>query len=612
MTHSIDLPEVAEYAPDPPPRGPKLWLRDHMFSTPASSVFSVIFMLIGLAAIRGLLGFVFDPERRWEAVTFNARLLMVQAYPTGQMGRVWFSVATVAVLIAATFALYRIGGRTTPRNFGNRLTTVGGFLVVAGILGPWGLEFDPVGIASTTGFVGWAGPGLVLAIAGQLIRRMSGENSKESVVPVMGIVAALIGVVLIAVWTIRLPFPGRDADGTQTVIFEPIAMTTRVPWTVIAALGIFAYVVLALLRSRMSTDFASKVLTGLWILSFPILMLVVLRDPELDWEHILTFTIPVALAFIVLGGLILNFIAGSKGEIGRVIGALLLIIAFVSFLVSAEFGVRWSLLALALFALAAPTFGGQGSGRRAFLGIWAGTVIVITYFILTLAAPSTVDIPGQGSPFGGLLLTILLSFVAIVLSFPLGVVLALGRTSKMPIFRLMSTAYIEFVRGVPLITWLIVAFVMLPVALPEGIAIGGVARAIGAMTLFSAAYLAENVRGGLQAIPKGQYEAAQAMGLTTMQTTVFIVLPQALRAVIPALVGQVIALFKDTSLVTIVGLFDFLHIARVIIPGQSQPFNFIGVLQEPLVFVAVVYWMFTFTFSRISQRLEKKLGVGER
>jgi His/Glu/Gln/Arg/opine family amino acid ABC transporter permease subunit len=612
MTHSIDLPEVLEYAPEPPPRGPKLWLRDHMFSTPASSVFSVIFILIGLGAVRGLLGFVFDPDRRWEAITYNMRLLMVQAYPTEQMGRVWFSVATVAILIAATFALYRIGGRTTPRRFGNRLTTVGGGLMLAGFVGPWGIEFDPIGVASTTGFLSWFGLGLGFALAGQFLRKMYGDEAKDASIPVIGIVGGMLVWVAAVMWTISLPFPARLDDGTQSITFEPIASSTTVPWTVILSLGIVVYVVLALLRSRMAEASAGRVLTAFWVVSFPVLMLVVLRDPELDWNHILTFTLPVALAFIVVGGLILNFVANSKGELGRVIGALLLILAFVSFLVSAEFAVRWSMLALAMFALAAPTFGGQGSGRRVFLGVWAGTITATVYFITTLAAPSTVDIAGNGSPFGGLLLTILLSTVAIVVSFPLGIILALGRTSKMPIFRLMSTAYIEFIRGVPLITWLIVAFVMLPVALPEGIAIGGVARAIGAMTLFSAAYLAENVRGGLQAIPKGQYEAAQAMGLTTMQTTVFIVLPQALRAVIPALVGQVIALFKDTSLVTIVGLFDFLHIARVIIPGQSQPFNFIGVLREPLVFVAVVYWMFTFTFSRISQRLEKKLGVGER
>jgi general L-amino acid transport system permease protein len=132
------------------------------------------------------------------------------------------------------------------------------------------------------------------------------------------------------------------------------------------------------------------------------------------------------------------------------------------------------------------------------------------------------------------------------------------------------------------------------------------------MTFFNAAYLAENVRGGLQAIPRGQYEASMAMGLTTTQTTVFITMPQALKAVIPALVGQVIATFKDTSLVTIVGLFDFLHIARMVIPAQTQPFAFLGSIKETLLFAAVVYWIFTFSFSRISLRLEKKLGVGER
>jgi amine acid ABC transporter, permease protein, 3-TM region, His/Glu/Gln/Arg/opine family len=230
---------------------------------------------------------------------------------------------------------------------------------------------------------------------------------------------------------------------------------------------------------------------------------------------------------------------------------------------------------------------------------------------MVVTAESTVEVPGNFF-IGGLGLTLIISISAIVASFPLGVLLALGRASSMPIFRIMSTVYIELIRGVPLITWLLVAFIMLPVALPHGVEIQGVMRAVGAMTFFSAAYLAENVRGGLQALPKGQYEASRALGMTTAQMTIFIVLPQALRAVIPALVGQIISIFKDTSLVTIVGLFDFLHIARVVIPGQSQPFNFLGALREPLLFAAAVYWMFTFTFSRISLRLEKKLGVGER
>jgi general L-amino acid transport system permease protein len=388
-------------------------------------------------------------------------------------------------------------------------------------------------------------------------------------------------------------------------------MTTRVPWTAIAIAGVAVYWVSWLLRDRIPTSTARAVLIALWVASFPIIVLVVLRDPDVDYGRSFSWYLPVALGFIVLGGLILNFIAGAKGEAGRAIGAVLLVVALASFLFPMEFLIRFLLLLLAVFALLAPTFGGKGAGRWRFLGLWAGLVAALVYTVMILTAPSTIEVPGKFF-LGGLSLTLLLAISSIVLSFPLGVILALARTSKMPIFRLMATAYIELVRGVPLITWLIVGFIMFPVLLPPGVEVGGVARAIGAMTFFSAAYLAENVRGGLQSIPKGQYEASEAMGLTTAQMTVFITLPQALRAVIPALVGQVIALFKDTSLVTLVGLFDFLHIARTVIPNQTQPFVFLGSIKETLLFAAVVYWMFTFTFSRISQRLEKKLGVGER
>ena len=158
----------------------------------------------------------------------------------------------------------------------------------------------------------------------------------------------------------------------------------------------------------------------------------------------------------------------------------------------------------------------------------------------------------------------------------------------LPIFRLLSTAYIELVRGVPLITWLLISFLMLPVALPEGIEIGGVLRAIGAMTFFSAAYLAENVRGGLQSIPGGQREASRALGMSTIQMIVFITLPQALRAVIPALVGQVIALFKDTSLVAIIGLFVF---GIILGADQSVPTGAEGLQSFTLYLIsALVIW----------------------
>ncbi len=607
---TVELLDTHEIAPEPPPRRVSLWLHENLFSSPMSGVMSILAILLVLFAYRGILSFIFDPSRRWDAVTYNMRLLMVQAYPDGQMMRMWLSVGIIVVLVVASFAIYRVGGKMSPRSLGSTLLSIGGGVVLGGIVGPWGISFSPIGIASMRGFLGWIIVGVVFGVAGYLLRTVPGDRAKDATIPVLGVVLAAIAALLVLVWTIVLPVPTR-IDGVQTVVLDPIAMTTRVPWTVIAVIAVIMYWIVWFVRDHVPAGVARGTIIGLWAISFPVILLVILRDPDVDYGRAFTWYLPVALAFIVIGGFILNFVAGAKGEAGRAIAAVLLIIAIGSFLIPMEFMLRFLLLLLAMFALLAPTFGGKGAGRWRFLGMWAGLVAILVYLLMILTAPSTVEVPGKFF-LGGLSLTLLLAVSAIALSFPLGVILALARTSKMPIFRLMATTYIELVRGVPLITWLIVGFVMFPVLLPPGVEVGPVARAVGAMTFFSAAYLAENVRGGLQAIPKGQYEAAQAMGLTTTQTTVFITLPQALRAVIPALVGQVIALFKDTSLVTLVGLFDFLHIARSVIPNQTQPFVFLGSIKETLLFAAVVYWMFTFTFSRISLNLEKKLGVGER
>jgi len=210
--------------------------------------------------------------------------------------------------------------------------------------------------------------------------------------------------------------------------------------------------------------------------------------------------------------------------------------------------------------------------------------------------------------WGGLLLTFLLTVVGILFSFPLGVLLALGRQSELPIIRWFSVAYIELVRGVPLITILFMAQLMLPLFLPDGVTIDRVLRAMVGITLFSAAYLAENVRGGLQAIPNGQFEAAESLGLNGTQTMLFIILPQALRLVIPILVGQFIAVFKDTALVAIVGLLDLVGIGRTVL---AQP-AFLGLQREVYAFISLLYWVLSYGMSYLSQRLEESLGVGKR
>lgn len=201
--------------------------------------------------------------------------------------------------------------------------------------------------------------------------------------------------------------------------------------------------------------------------------------------------------------------------------------------------------------------------------------------------------------WGGFLLTLLLASVAIVCSFPLGLLLALGRRSKLPAVKYTCIAYIELIRGVPLITILFVAQIMLPLLLGGQTTIDHIARAMIGLTLFNAAYLAENIRGGLQAIPRGQFEASHALGMSTALTTVFVILPQALRAVIPTMVGQFIAIFKDTSLVAIVGLVDLLGIARNI---AANP-EFIGRQMELFIFVALVFFIFCSILSYTSRRL---------
>jgi len=210
--------------------------------------------------------------------------------------------------------------------------------------------------------------------------------------------------------------------------------------------------------------------------------------------------------------------------------------------------------------------------------------------------------------WGGFLLTLLIAIVAIVFSFPLGVLLALGRRSKLPIIRWFSIGYIELIRGVPLITILFVAQLMLPLFLGNEIKIDNVIRAMVGFTLFTAAYLAENIRGGLQSIPRGQFEAAEALGLSATFKMTFIILPQALRAVIPAMVGLFIGIFKDTSLVAIVGLTDILGIGKNII---SNP-EFLGTQMEVFVFIAIVFLIFCNMMSYASRRLEVALGVGKR
>ena len=307
-----------------------------------------------------------------------------------------------------------------------------------------------------------------------------------------------------------------------------------------------------------------------------------------------------------------------------------------------------------------------GRLRRLVTGLWLVSPLVI-WFLLRGVGPDT-PLPLVETRFwGGLLLTLVITVFAIVVSFPLGILLALGRRSQLPgvpawliylvsggvalwgvvtytlpawpmartplefiiilwpawlllagialhrvwrgnVAAAFSTVYIEVVRGVPLITVLFMAQLMLPLFLPSNISIENAYRVMWGFGLFSAAYLAENVRGGLQSIPKGQYEAAEALGLNAFNQMRLVILPQALRVVIPPITGQFIGLFKDTTLVAIVGLFDLLNIANAVI---AQP-DWLGLRREAYVFITVIYYIGCFGMAQMGYWLERRAGLGRR
>jgi len=258
----------------------------------------------------------------------------------------------------------------------------------------------------------------------------------------------------------------------------------------------------------------------------------------------------------------------------------------------------WLFLALAAFFAAYP-LGTRLSGLRKFL-----PVMWLLAFLLALDVASGVPM----NRWGGFFLTMVVTVSTVVIAFPLGLILALGRTSKMPVISLLSTLYIELIRGVPLVTVLFLAWIMVPLFVPENLRVPQMIRAIAGFALFAAAYLAEYVRGGLQGVPKGQWEAAWAVGLSGYQTVTYIILPQAIRSVIPALIGQAIAIFKDTSLLVIIGLFDLLSMAQV---ALSNP-KYLGLEREVYLFLMLVYFIGAAVLSYASRRVEKAMGLGSR
>ena len=260
------------------------------------------------------------------------------------------------------------------------------------------------------------------------------------------------------------------------------------------------------------------------------------------------------------------------------------------------------------------TLAGWGIARYTGMSGRHIAICFVAVFLITLVLLRGVPgVPGfqpvSTLYWGGLMLNLVLAVGGISLCLPIGIALALGRRSNLPVVKLFCVIFIEVFRGVPLITLLFMSQVLLPLVFPEEFKPNPLLRASMVITLFSSAYMAENVRGGLQALHPGQAEAARALGLSGWQATLFISLPQAIRNVIPTIVGQFISLFKDTTLIYIIGLLDILEFGRAFIQGNQE---YLPSFKELLIFLAVVFWIFCYTMSYVGQRVEDYLGVGGR
>jgi general L-amino acid transport system permease protein len=317
--------------------------------------------------------------------------------------------------------------------------------------------------------------------------------------------------------------------------------------------------------------------------------------------------------WLVVGGAVLLSYIGwqswrlppSMRTLGWLVTALLFLAGFQ--VVSGTEGLAWLPVALVLAAASWLSVPAERLEKplRQLVGLAAPLMAAGVVY----GAYQVIAAPGVGwDDWSGMILTLWWSAIVIVLAFPTGLMLALARRSTLPALRYVATTYIELIRGVPLITLLFMGQFMLGFMLPAGTVFSSITRSIAAGTLFTAAYVAEIVRGGLQSLPPGQMEAGQALGMGIPAIMRRIVLPQALRAVIPAMVGQFISLFKDSSLLFIIGATEFLGVRDLV---HAQADFRVSAHAETLVFVAVGYWAIAFSMSRESQRLERRLGVGE-
>ena len=589
-------------------------VQENLFSSVGSSILTIVTSYLVLNFFRGMFGFVMTSDKDWLSVLNNMQLYMVQAYPEDDFIRVWLSVGLTFVFAGLSIGLWRSEDRSNVSVMFDRL-----------FKGGLGLLFFTIVAPTYTSYMGNDGfviteevfssssrlsiliPTLVITVGFFVLKNLKinfSYNNSDAVFFYLFIPVALI-------WVVKLPTIQLDQNRERIIPdpLMPIANSTKIPWTIIFVSFLVSYFIGMYLKDKKRVK---NVMSISWFLLPLLIFSWIFKKPQIDMGEVLTGDIPIFVIFFALGlatVLLINnpifkkYFSLYLGILGVLtIGGLFIGIPMLG---------KVCLLLLSLFTVVVPAVSTSKEGKRSLIIIWFVALVTLTFLLRGGASETGIVVPGS-SIFGGFSLTWLLAIFGTYVSFPLGVLLALGRNSKLPIVRIVCTGIIELVRSVPYITWLFFASVTLAVFLPAGVEFNLIIRVLMVTAFFSGAYFAENIRGGLQSIPKGQYEAADAIGMSPFQKTGLIILPQALRAVIPTLVSSAITAFKDSSLVTIIGLFDFLTIGKTVIDNQSIPVNFVGHQRENLIFVAIVYWIFTFTLSRRSMKVEKRLGLGER
>tara|TARA_Y100000994_G_scaffold37619_1_gene28431 strand:- start:376 stop:2211 length:1836 start_codon:yes stop_codon:yes gene_type:complete len=609
-----DNVNIQESPPEVQFAGVNRWLRENLFSSTGSAILTFVSIgaLIGL--FRSIIGFFISPEREWTAITYNLRLYMVQAYPESDFIRVWITIGLVMGLLGLTWGFNSVNEKSSLKSTGTTLMKVFSSLFLLVLIAPTSVVIDKVEGTVAEVFQQELRIYLLAVLAGLILvsyfirtKLASQEVSKDY------LNIGYVGLLVVSIWLIKVPTVTFDSSNVRIEPdpLLPLAASTKNPWTALYLLLVVTFFIGRYLNSKNLTSF-KRILPVSWFLTPLVVVTWIYRKPDFTLSQITTLDLPVILGFSAIGYLVINYLNSEKlMQYQRyfVYGSLIIAVVVFSLPVLRQLKLLFFLLWILISV--APTIANSKESARSLFIVWSVAITILILLMRGGTSETLIVVPGS-SIYGGFALTWVLAFFGIAISFPFGVMLALGRTSSLPIIRIICTAIIELVRSVPFITWLFFGSVMLTFFLPAGVEFDEVVRAVVVTSIFSAAYLAENVRGGLQSISKGQFEAADAVGLSTLQRISLIVMPQALRAVIPPIVSQVISLFKDTSLVAIVGLFDLLYIGSKVIPNQSQGANFLGTIQENILFCAIFYWIFTYSFARRSMKIEKRLGLGER